>query len=147
MTAIPNTAPPFPTPAAAPAFRGWAIVDVMGHQRYAGQVSETTIAGAGLIRVDVPEVTLAGASGYGPSSTPTRRTIPAFSKLFAPGAIHSISPCDEEIARAMAARFDQQPVQPFELRHLLPGPGTPGSSAPALQFPDDADSSPAGEEE
>lgn len=37
-------------------FDQWAIVDVMGHQRYAGRVTEETLAGAGFIRVDVPEV-------------------------------------------------------------------------------------------
>lgn len=34
----------------------WGVVEIMGHQRYAGYVSEQTLGGAALIRVDVPEV-------------------------------------------------------------------------------------------
>lgn len=36
-------------------FEHWALVELMGHQRIAGLVSEQTIAGKGFIRVDVPK--------------------------------------------------------------------------------------------
>ena len=48
----------------------WAIVELMGHQRIAGKVSEETIGGAALLRVDVaPNAT---ARPRLPNSTATR---------------------------------------------------------------------------
>jgi len=38
-------------------FEQWALVELMGHQRIAGLVSETTIAGQAIPRVDVPDQT------------------------------------------------------------------------------------------
>lgn len=37
-------------------FESWAIVEVMGHSRYAGFVHEQSIGGASFVRVDVPAV-------------------------------------------------------------------------------------------
>jgi len=36
-------------------YEGWAILELMGHRRLAGYVRETELAGAGVIRLDVPE--------------------------------------------------------------------------------------------
>ena len=90
------------------AFDEWAIVDVMGHQRYAGRVTEQTIAGQGFIRVDMP-----GDDEHS-----------AMTKLFAPGAIHSISPCTEAVARAAAVRLhlNAAPISRYELPASLPPP-------------------------
>lgn len=50
----------------------WAVVEVMGHQRFVGQVAEVTFAGAGFIRIDVPPRSDDPTTGYvkvvGPSS-------------------------------------------------------------------------------
>ena len=35
-------------------FEGWAIVDVLGHQRYVGYVTTEAYGAAVLFRVDVP---------------------------------------------------------------------------------------------
>lgn len=35
-------------------FDSWAILELMGHVRLAGRVSETMIAGAPMLRLDVP---------------------------------------------------------------------------------------------
>lgn len=51
-------------------FNTWAIVELMGHRKIGGRVTEQIIAGAPLLRIDVPEVS--GQPGftqfYGPSS-------------------------------------------------------------------------------
>lgn len=103
-----------------PKFEQWAIVEVMGHARFAGYVTEQPIAGSSLIRVDVPEI-------------PERKEIrkqwlwdaekkrdvavdgeviiqgsPAFTKLFGVGSIYAITPCTEEAARK-AADHDRSP--------------------------------------
>ena len=66
-------------------FGEWAIVEIMGHRVYAGFVTEQIIAGKGFIRIDVP-------------------SDPAYTKVFGPDAVFSISPCEELTARNWAAR-------------------------------------------
>jgi len=65
-------------------FETWAVVELFGHHRIAGFVSEAQIGGCSFVRVDVPEV--------GPER-------PAYTKLYGNGAIYAIHPCTEEIAR------------------------------------------------
>ena len=69
-------------------FETWAVVEVCGHQKYAGFVTEQAIGGASFVRVDVPEVS----------------DHEAFSKLFGAAAIYSITPCSEELAKVVAER-------------------------------------------
>lgn len=83
----------------------WAIVEVKGFAQFAGYVSETQLAGAGFIRVDVPAV--------GPNN-------PAFTKLFEPKAIHCITPTDEESARPMVMRL-AAPAIPASMARLVSG--------------------------
>jgi hypothetical protein len=85
----------------------WAIVEVKGFVVYAGLISETTFAGSGFIRVDVPAV------------SPNR---PAFSKLISPTSIHCITPTDEESARLTALRI-AVPAIPATLARLTTGNG------------------------
>jgi len=84
--------------------RMWAIVEVMGHQRYVGEMSEQVIAGQGFIRVDVPKTD----------------ELPAFTKIIGPQSIYAITPVDEQIARGMVANIRARPIEVFELRNLLP---------------------------
>jgi len=35
-------------------FEGWCVLELMGHRRLAGYVSEQEIAGADMLRIDVP---------------------------------------------------------------------------------------------
>jgi hypothetical protein len=86
-------------------FEQWAIVEVMGHARFAGWVTEQTIGGAALIRVDVPEL-----DGR-----------PAFCKMFGASAIYSITPVDEATARLAAGQFGEQPI-PVYIPRALPAP-------------------------
>ena len=76
----------------------WAIVEVFGHARYAGTISEHTIGGCSFVRVDIPEV--AGE--------------PAFTKLFGNAAIYSITPVSEQIARAVAKSFQSRPLTVYD---------------------------------
>ena len=76
-----------------PTFEEWAVVEIFGHDRYAGRVTEQTIGGCHFVRVDVPQTENAGA----------------FTKLFGQGAIFSITPVTEEKARSAAERFRSTP--------------------------------------
>lgn len=85
----------------APAFNQWGIVEVMGHKKFAGHITEQVIAGSALVRVDVPSVVLAD------------RIIPEFSKLVGVGSIYMITPTSEEVAKQAAtqiARYDSDPL-------------------------------------
>lgn len=88
------------------AFDQWGIVEVMGHKRFAGHITEQVIAGAALVRVDVPSVVVVAPS-Y------PDRTIPEYSKLIGVGSIYMITPTSEEVARkaaAQIARHDSDPL-------------------------------------
>lgn len=88
----------------AESFDLWAIVEVMGHKRFSGHVSEQSIGGASFIRVDVPA---------------TKRAA-AFTKLLGAASIYCISPCSEEIAKADAESNVGNPLSelslPLEMR-------------------------------
>ena len=81
----------------------WAIVEVMGHRKFAGLVSEQTISGHGFVRVDIP------------SSDDEQ----AFTKMFSPGAIYAITPVTEETARTMSSAFREEPVSEWDVRPII----------------------------
>jgi len=96
----------------AETFDQWALVEIMGHDRYAGRVTEQVIGGCAFVRVDVPEV----VSDQLLLDTGKPEVIaPGFSKLFGQGAIFSITPVSEEIARKMAASYRASPIKAFEM--------------------------------
>lgn len=70
---------------------GWAIVELMGHRERAGRVSEVELAGAKMLRLDIP----------------TDNPEVFVTELYGGSAIYCLSPCAEQIARGrakMAAR-------------------------------------------
>lgn len=85
-------------------FRQWAIVELMGHQKTAGLLSEVTLAGGAFLRLDVPK------NGGG-----------MYTQFLSPSAIYRITPCSEEIARVIVKRYAAPPVLPYELPTLPPG--------------------------
>jgi len=86
-----------------PAFDEWAIVELLGHRRVAGRVSEVQIAGAGFLRIDIP----AAASH------------PARTQFIAPGAIYALHPVDEATATAAARSWRAEPISRYELQRAL----------------------------
>ncbi|MFA7254089.1 MAG: hypothetical protein WC107_06080 [Patescibacteria group bacterium] len=75
-------------------FETWAVVEVMGHSRYAGLVREQAVGGAAFIRVDVPQL----------------GDRMAYTKLLGAGSIFCITPVSEEVARNVAAQCYERPV-------------------------------------
>jgi hypothetical protein len=80
-------------------FEQWAIVEIMGHQKFAGWLTEQTIAGAGMLRLDVPAV----------------GELPGFTRLFNTASVYLITPTSEQVARQVAAALKQQPVTVWDL--------------------------------
>lgn len=87
-------------------FEQWAVVEIMGHRRFAGFVSEQTVGRASFVRVDVPDVAVNGD------------TLPAFTKLFGAGSIYAITICTEETARAFAASIRERAFSTYEAPRL-----------------------------
>jgi hypothetical protein len=80
-------------------FESWALVELFGHQKIAGLVTEAVIGGCNLIRVDVPE----------------SEDQSAYTRYFGQGAIYGITPVSEEIARSALAYIRPRPVSPYML--------------------------------
>lgn len=82
-----------------PAFEGWAILELMGHRRLAGYVRAVELAGAGLLRIDVP----------GEGDTPIA------TQFYSPAALYCLTPTTEAMARAVAKSSQPEPVHRWEL--------------------------------
>jgi len=87
------------------AFDSWAILELMGHLRRAGRVREVELAGAKVLRIDIP----------------TEAPDVEVTEFFGGGAIYRLRPCSEEVARAAAVQIgDPRPVRPVEYREHGP---------------------------
>lgn len=89
--------------------QGWFIVELMGHRRLAGYVTEQTIAGAGFLRIDVP-----GEDGK------ARAT-----QFYPPSSVYAMTPTTEAMAKRVAEASRIEPVTEWELppRPALPAGG------------------------
>jgi len=83
-------------------FDEWAIVELFGHQKIAGKVSEAAMAGGAFLRVDVP----------------TTDRQPGYTRFFGPGAIYSINPAAEALVKQWCERNTTAPVSRYEFPQL-----------------------------
>jgi hypothetical protein len=81
---------------------GWGQIELMGHQRIAGRITEVSVAGKGMLRVDVPDAT--------GNTTHTR--------FYSPDAVYCITPTDRQIAIGLALAMDARPITVYNLRRL-----------------------------
>jgi hypothetical protein len=80
-------------PAATEAFGEWVILELMGHRRLAGWLTEQEIAGKGFLRLQMDDAT----------------------QFYSPAAVYCITPTTEELARKVAATSRPAPVTRYEL--------------------------------
>lgn len=76
----------------------WSILELLGHRRLAGFVSEQEIAGKGFLRIDVP----------GPDDT-------TVTQFYSPDSVYGLTPTTEDVARRVAAISKPAPVSRWEL--------------------------------
>lgn len=99
-------------------FDGWAILDVLGHQRYVGYVTTEAYGAAVLFRIDVPALEarerVTKRPGYGsdgqywPAGTTVKEgAVEGYTKLVGAGSIYTITPCTKDAA--LKAVEDAQP--------------------------------------
>lgn len=84
-------------------FDAWGIVEIMGHDRIAGRITEQAVGGCAFVRVDVPAVN--GRDAY--------------TRLFGPGAIFSVSVTSEDTAKMAATQFRSSPMAEWDARRLI----------------------------
>lgn len=92
------------------AFEGWAILELMGHRRLAGWVSEQTLAGTAFIRLDIP----ADGDDAGATYDPDQDSYVA-TQLYSPAALYCLTPTTKDMALAVARHNRPTPVQRWEL--------------------------------
>jgi hypothetical protein len=88
-------------------FDSWAIVELMGHVKMAGRLTEEERFGSKLGRLDVPR-----GEDFG--------TI-----FFNAASVYRITACTEEVARAVAARNQPEPIHQWEMPRQLERPDVP----------------------
>ena len=79
-----------------------ALVELFGHTRVAGHVSEHSLGGSTMIRIDVPETDIN----------------PKFTKFVNPSAIYAINPISEEMMLQMAKEIQSKPIDSYDLRDV-----------------------------
>src|SRR5262245_58249126 len=82
-------------------FQGWAVLELMGHRRLGGYLREVSIAGAGMLRIDIP-----------------RKDGSTFTQFYPPSTLYCLTPVSERVARAAAYASAPEPVERYEVRSL-----------------------------
>jgi hypothetical protein len=84
-------------------FDTWAVLELMGHRRLAGFVSEVTIAGAAFLRIDIP------LGGAGKDVT----------QYYSAAAVYALTPTSQATALELAAALAfPAPVKEWELPRI-----------------------------
>lgn len=89
-------------------FETWAIIEVFGHEKYAGFVKDITIGSTTMLQVQVPE-----------TGKEREYPLPGFQKIFNPSSIFSLTPVSEEYAREMANNLRKSPVDVYEHKEIV----------------------------
>lgn len=84
-------------------FKTWALVELFGHTRIAGEVTEQTIAGGAMVRIDVPETD----------------SNPAFTRIVNVQAVYAINPITEDMAKTIASQLEIKPIQIWDIRDYV----------------------------
>jgi len=91
-------------------FAEWVILELMGHRRLAGFLTEQEIAGRGFLRLEIP-------------------ADPPVTQLYNPTSVYAITPTTRDIATAVAQSSRPAPVQRWELPAPEPMPQQEARSA------------------
>ena len=82
-------------------FEAWGLVELMGHQRVAGRLSEQPLGGGNMLRVDIPNGDGFRTAYYGASS------------------IYAVHITDEAAARKLAGNQGTRPPYAYELSQAV----------------------------
>lgn len=84
-------------------FKDWGILELMGHRRLAGIITEAQLGGASFLRIDIPD---------GDKFT---------TQFYSPQAVYCITPTTERVAREVAKVSASAPVSRWDVPQLYKG--------------------------
>jgi hypothetical protein len=106
-------------------FEGWAVVEVFGHQQYAGYVTTQVFGGSVLFRVDVPPLEerervtkhyeYSNGQSIPPGSTVKDAAVQGYTKFLGPGSIFAMTPCAQELAEKTVATLQPRSISVVKL--------------------------------
>ena len=102
-------------------FSEWAILELMGHRRLGGIVSQAEVGGIPFLRIDV----------YRSDAT-------IFTQFYGKAAVYCLTPTTEEVAKAVA-RTGQEPLARWEFPQITEGSQI-GHSSPESRLDDSCSS-------
>lgn len=79
-----------------------ALVELFGHQKIAGTVTEYSWGPATFVRVDVPETD----------------SSPAFTRMFNPSAIYAINPVTKEVMEYLVKNIQAKPIESWDIQKM-----------------------------
>ena len=82
-------------------FTGWFILELMGHRKLAGYCEPRQVAGAAMLRVDVPQAD---------------ETHPAYTTFVGGQSLYSFTKVDEQTARDYVTAFKPEPIEVYSLQ-------------------------------
>lgn len=83
-------------------FKGWAVLELMGHRRLAGYVEEVEVASAKMLRITV----------YPKDAQP-------WQQYYGAAALYCLSPVSEEVARKIMENSDAEPTFAWEVNRAF----------------------------
>lgn len=81
----------------------WGKLELMGHKVLVGLITETTLAGKGVLRVDIP----------GPDGSTS------FTQFYSPDALYCLAPVSKEVALELAKHQATAPVSAYDISDLV----------------------------
>lgn len=114
-------------PGTPPGFQQWCVVELFGHQRFAGLLTQADWP-PGFGRLDIP-------------ATPGHEAV---TQLINPSSIYRLTPTTEAIATAVAAQCRPEPVHRWELPAAGEKPDPGDAGIPDEPWSNDATAKPYG---
>lgn len=104
---------------------GWYVLEIFGHQKFAGFCTVQNIGISAMLRLDVPPLEerervtkRPGYVGekYCPAGTTVREgAVQGYTKLFGVGAIYAMTPCTKEACLAAVEEIQPRPMTPISI--------------------------------
>lgn len=85
-------------------FEGWVIIELMGHRKLGGYLTEQVIAGRAFVRIDVVNT----------------EGVAIATQFYSPDAVYCITPTTQDVATAYGANHKPEPVTRWELPAQTP---------------------------
>jgi hypothetical protein len=137
----------------------WAIVELMGHVRLAGRLSEEEKFGSKIGRLDIPTAEKCTCPNAARESVESP-TVPCekccgsgivrtfITQYFGGGSVYRISIVSEDVARHVSRSTTPAPVSPWDFpKAMLPAPATPDRTMSCGHTPENCDCDPPDDEE